>query len=125
MVETDPEQLEIISRTVHEALSAWRVAHGQRRYKPWDKLRKKDRQSTYDSVRFILENPAADPKQQHDQWMAQKQAKGWTYGQARSDRSKTHPMLKPYDELPEFERRKDALLNAIVHALRGPLGATP
>ncbi len=123
MVEINPEQFEKIARTVHEALSAWRVANGQHGHKTWDKLGKKERQSTYDSVRFVLDNPSSGPRGQHEQWMAQKHAEGWTYGPERDSRSKTHPMLTPFDELPDYERRKDGLLNAIVLALAIDAGA--
>ena len=33
-------------------------------------------------------------------------------------KKKTHPMMMPYGDLPEFERRKDALVNAVVDALK-------
>ena len=113
----DATQRDRIARTVHEALSAWRVANGHKPLKPWDKLKQADRASTYASVDYVIAHPEADPREQHDQWLDQKARDGWTYGETRDDRRKLHPMLRPYAELPEFERRKDALLNAIVRAL--------
>ena len=38
----------------------------------------------------------------HDAWAARKQENGWSYGEAWSDESKTHPRLKPYNMLSDF-----------------------
>ena len=111
------DTLEKIARTVHSALSAWRVANAHEPYDDWDSMTEADKASTYESVEYVVDNPDADASAQHDQWMAQKLADGWKYGRKRNNSRKRHPMLVPYDELPDYEQRKDALLNAIVTAL--------
>jgi hypothetical protein len=46
-------------------------------------------------------------KNTHDVWGAGRIAEGWTYGNARDDKNKTHPCLVPYEELPESEKEYD------------------
>jgi hypothetical protein len=43
----------------------------------------------------------------HDIWARQRIADGWKFGPARSDDTKEHPCLVPYDELPESEKQYD------------------
>ena len=55
----------------------------------------------------------------HDLWAKQRLADGWTFGPQRDDRSKRHPCLVAYSDLPESEKRYDreaamGTLNAIV-----------
>jgi hypothetical protein len=39
-------------------------------------------------------------KEQHQMWMKDRQENGWRYGPTLNVVSKTHPMLRPWDELP-------------------------
>lgn len=114
------DTFERIARTVHEALSAWQVANGGPPYTAWDAASDEDRQSTYDSVRYVIEHPGASAADQHDQWVQKKRASGWVFGEIRDAAAKRHPMLRPYAEISGFEQSKDALLNAIVQALYNP-----
>jgi len=110
---------EIIARTVHAALSAYAEAVGQEGFPDWEDAPEWMRQSSRDSVRFVLENPDVPASAQHDQWLAQKERDGWKYGPTKSETDRTHPMMVAYEELSLTETRKDALLNAIVRALSG------
>ena len=111
------QQVERIARVVHEALRAWAAAHGQESYPHWRQAKAWMKQSTRESVAFVLDHPDAGPGAQHDQWMAQKRRDGWRYGEVKDTGAKTHPMMVPFDDLPAMERAKDALLIAIVQAL--------
>ena len=76
-------------------------------------------------VRHELESvtrplPDAPASAQHDQWMEEKLANGWHFGEVKDADAKTHPQLIPYDDLSEFEKRKDALVAAIISALVDP-----
>jgi hypothetical protein len=44
---------------------------------------------------------------EHDLWRQAKEADGWTFGRKRDEKSRTHPDLVPWDELPEGEREKN------------------
>ena len=106
-------QIEAIARTVHEALRGWISAHGQPALPPWSRAAKWMKESTRESVRFAIENPDAPHSHQHDQWMAQKERDGWVHGPVKDADAKTHPMMIPYEDLPDFEKRKDVLVRAI------------
>ncbi|XP_043499298.1 ryanodine receptor isoform X4 [Polistes fuscatus] len=42
----------------------------------------------------------------HDAWASRKLENGWTYGEQWSDVNKTHPRLKPYNTLNDYERER-------------------
>lgn len=46
-------------------------------------------------------------KNVHEVWAQNRIAQGWTYGEERNDKLKTHPCLVPYEELPEVEKVYD------------------
>ena len=116
------DKLEIVARVVHEAIRAYQTALGESPAAAWDKAREWERTSTITGVRFRMENPNTPPSHQHNQWMSEKLANGWTYGPVKDPSLKTHPSLVPYAQLPETERRKDQLFAVIVRVLVDPMG---
>jgi hypothetical protein len=50
--------------------------------------------------------------------MKDKLEAGWVWGPVKSSENKTHPCLVPFEELPEFQKKKDKLFCAIVDALK-------
>lgn len=46
-------------------------------------------------------------KNVHEVWAKTRIAQGWQYGPERNDDEKRHPMLVPYEELPEEEKVYD------------------
>lgn len=46
-------------------------------------------------------------KRQHDTWMKEKTEQGWRYGTDVSKEEKTHPLLRPWADLPEEYRKVD------------------
>ena len=46
-------------------------------------------------------------KNVHEVWAKTRIAQGWQYGPERNDDEKRHPMLIPYEELPEEEKVYD------------------
>ena len=43
----------------------------------------------------------------HSQWLNERMDNGWRYGASRSDTSKTHPLMKPWNQLAEEYRTID------------------
>lgn len=46
-------------------------------------------------------------KNVHEVWAQTRIAQGWQYGPERNDAEKRHPMLIPYEDLPEGEKLYD------------------
>ena len=72
----------------------------------------KYRPSPIDTSRIQLPNDVMKLTEQlakntHEVWAHDRIAEGWTYGPERSDTTKRHPCLVPYEQLPESEKRYD------------------
>jgi hypothetical protein len=107
-----------IAIACHEANKAWCAANGDESQKHWSDAPQWQRDSAMMGVRFRIENPNAAESAQHDAWSKDKIKAGWVYGPERDDIKKIHPCLVPFDELPEFQQKKDKLFCAIVDALK-------
>lgn len=107
----------LIASVCHEANRAYCLALGDTSQLPWTDAPEWQRVSAINGVQFHLDNPGSSPSASHENWLREKQATGWTYGPVKDVDAKTHPCYMPYDELPEAQRRKDALFIAIVTAL--------
>jgi hypothetical protein len=46
-------------------------------------------------------------KRQHEEWLKKRTEDGWRYGQTISLSNKTHPLLRPWDDLPARFRNID------------------
>ena len=57
-----------------------------------------------DELNPLLEAMA---KNVHEVWAQTRIAQGWKFGPERNDGEKRHPMLIPYEELPEDEKVYD------------------
>lgn len=107
-----------IAIACHEANRAWCMAHGDHSQKHWEYAEEWQRESAIKGVQFRLDNPDAKEDAQHNAWMQDKINDGWVYGEVKDAEKKTHPCLVPFDQLPEFQQKKDALFCAIVDVLR-------
>jgi hypothetical protein len=107
----------IIAAVCQEANRAWCYLHGDDTQVPWNNAPTWQRESVIDGVKHALTNPDITPEDSHNNWMAVKVAEGWVYGEVKDPEAKTHPCMVTYDQLPEFQRKKDALFLAIVRAL--------
>lgn len=100
----------------HEANRVYCSSIGDDSQKPWPDAPDYARESAINGVTFTLDNPEATPASQHENWMKEKLADGWKFGEEKDGRKKTHPCLVPYDELPAAQQAKDALFKAVVAA---------
>lgn len=120
-----------IAIACHEANKAWCEVNGDTSQKHWPDAENWQRESAMKGVEFRLNNPGAGQDAQHNAWMKDKIENGWVYGEIKDPIVKTHPCIVPFEKLPEFQQKKDALFCAIVDALKdkptlaGPLMGTP
>ena len=107
-----------IAMVCHEANRAWCHANQDDSQLPWADAEDWQRDSAIKGVEFKLDNPDAQEDAQHNSWMDQKVNDGWVYGEVKDAVKKTHPCIVPYGQLPEVDRKKDALFVGIVNALK-------
>lgn len=121
MAKLSDAAIEKVAQVMHEGMRAWQKANGEKTAPPWGRAPQWMKRASVEAVTWRIENPNARTSAQHDRWMAQKKKDGWKHGKTKDGVKKTHPMLVPYSDLPEVERRKDALVNATIDALTRPL----
>lgn len=109
---------EVIARACHQANKVWCEANNDYSQKDWGVADQWQKNSAFMGVKFRLDNPEAKEDAQHNAWMADKLKDGWVYGEVKDTEKKTHPCLVPFEELPEFQQKKDRLFCAIVDALK-------
>ncbi|RYG28249.1 MAG: hypothetical protein EON93_18940 [Burkholderiales bacterium] len=121
MAKISDEAATKIAQVVHESVRAWQKANHQPISPAWGRAAKWMKSASIEAVRWRLANPTANASAQHDRWMAEKAAAGWKHGRTKNGVKKTHPLMVAYRALPEVERRKDALVNAVIDSLAKPM----
>ena len=84
---------------------------------PWEEVTEDMRTSCISGVLLTMNTPDITAADLHAAWMKERIAAGWTVGLIKSDTHKTHPALRPYEELPEGTKLKDKVFRAIVRAM--------
>lgn len=108
----------MIAKVCHQANKAYCEANGDPSQKDWDEAEDWQRNSAEKGVRFRMDNPEAGHDAKHNSWMDEKINDGWQYGKEKNAEAKTHPCIVAFEELPEFQQKKDSLFCAIVDALK-------
>lgn len=106
-----------IAQQAHELNRAYCAALGDDSQPAWDDAPEWQKASAFAGVEFHVEHPFAGDSASHDNWMAQKEAEGWKYGETKNPEKKEHPCMVPFDQLPTEQQAKDALFRHTVHAL--------
>ena len=108
-----------VARMCHEANKVWCEMHGDDSQPSWNDAPEWQRESAVNGVLFHRDNPDAGDSASHDNWMREKVAAGWVHGEEKNPDATppTHPCLVEFDDLPHFQRKKDAIFRALCHAL--------
>lgn len=117
-VNFNPDYLEKIAKVCHQANKAYCEANGDNSQKDWEQAEDWQRESAMKGVAFRINDPDAGNDAQHNAWMDDKVNDGWVFGEEKDPEKKTHPCIVPYNELPIFQRNKDALFAGIVDSLK-------
>ena len=107
-----------IAEVCHQANKTWCEMNNDFSQKDWNEAEDWQKESAIKGVEFRLNNPDALYDAQHNSWMKEKVDAGWVYGDVKDAEAKTHPCIVPFEELPEFQQKKDALFCAIVDSLK-------
>lgn len=107
-----------IAIVCHEANKGWCFVNADESQKTWNEAEEWQRESATKGVLFRLENPDAKEDAQHNALMKDKTDAGWVYGDVKDAEAKSHPCIVPFDQLPEFQQKKDKLFCAIVDSLK-------
>lgn len=107
-----------IAKVCHQANKSWCESVQDFSQKDWPEALDWQRESAVKGVMFRIDHPEAGEDTQHNAWMKDKVDAGWVYGEVKDGDAKTHPCIVPFNELPEFQQKKDKLFCAIVDALK-------
>lgn len=102
-----------IAIVCYEAVKAF-LEQNQTYLSSWELSNKEDRESLLDYIEFVFKtNQSSRNSGLHDFWFNNMKEVGWKVGPLNFE-EKTHPFLIPFDQLPEIERQKDALIIGII-----------
>ena len=103
-----------LAKLCHDINKAYCEGIGDYSVPTWEDTTTEHKQSLVRGIEFYMENPNATPEDIHNNWMKDKSADGWVYGEVKDAEKKTHPCMVPYHSLPQEQRVKDALLKTVV-----------
>ncbi len=106
-----------IAAVCHAVNAAYCASLGDMSQSSWAEAAKWQQESAILGVQFVIDNPNAPPSAQHESWMKDKAEEGWVYGETKDATAMTHPCMVPYDELPQEQRTKDSLFQAVVRQM--------
>lgn len=115
-------QREDIARVAHEVNRAYCLALGDLSQPAWEDAPEWQKKSARAGVDLHLDNPDATAATSHESWLAEKERDGWVYGPTKDPRTKHHPCMVPFDELPVEQAAKDYIFRAVVHSLAPHVG---
>lgn len=110
-------KIEHIAMVCHEVNRAYCASLGDQSQPVWKDAPEWQRNSAVKGVEFLIDNPNANPADSHGSWLIQKKVDGWTWGPVKDPEKKEHPCFLPYDQLPQEQRAKDHLFQAVVRAM--------
>lgn len=104
------------AQLAHEANRAYCESIGDFSQPSWADAPEWQRASAISGAWFHFNNPQASASDSHDNWYAEKQRDGWSYGPVKDPDRKQHPCFVPYYQLPVEQRIKDHIFRSVIHA---------
>lgn len=114
-------QVNQIAMACYESLRVWSEINGDTSKLPWQTTNGFTRESLRNAVMklFTKLNDGLMPtaEENHEQWVCDKFALGWSVGEVYSAEGKIHPNLVQWHKLSSFERTKDTLFMNVAISL--------
>ena len=110
--------IEEIAFVAHETNRIYCLTQGDYSQPLWANAPGWQRKSAINGVQFHIDNPDAGCSGSHENWLKEKAADGWVYGEVKDPEKKEHPCCVPYEDLPTEQKVKDALFVGVVRALK-------
>lgn len=98
-----------IAERCHETNRVYCEAIGDFTQVPWSETSEEFKRNSLSGVLYFMEHPESTPEDMHNNWMKDRLADGWKFGDVKDVEKKLHPCLVAYSELPMLQRVKDAL----------------
>lgn len=114
---------ELCARSAHEVNNVYSASIGDALSPAWDDLTEPQKAGVIAGAQHALDG--GTPEASHALWMASRIAEGWAYGPVKDFSAKLSPNLIPYADLPEAQRRKDAIFQGVVRAVAAALAVSP
>lgn len=114
--------IKAIAIACHQQNKTWCEANGDHSQVDWTLAPAWQQASAIKGVECALAGQG--PTELHESWCETKRAEGWVFGLNKDPEKKTHPCLMPYSDLPDVQKRKDALFLSMVVQLAWSLGLT-
>jgi hypothetical protein len=111
-------KIEEIAWVAHGTNRIYCLTQGDLSQPPWQAAPTWQRKSAINGVQFHIDNPDAGCSGSHENWLKEKAADGWVYGEVKDPEKKEHPCCVPYEDLPAEQKVKDALFVGVVRALK-------
>jgi RyR domain len=108
---------EQIAKVAHEVNRAYCQSLGDDSQPSWEGAPEWQKSSAINGVQYHVENPGADPRSSHENWLKQKREEGWVHGPVKNAELKQHPCMVPFDNLPTSQKAKDFIFRQVVHSL--------
>lgn len=109
--------IEKIAKICHEVNKVYCESIGDFTQVTWDEAPDWQKKSAIDGVNYHSNNLDAKPSDSHNNWMTDKEADGWKYGEVKDATKKEHPCMVPYEELPKEQQFKDTLFMTIIKSI--------
>lgn len=110
----------LIAKVCHEVNRAYcAMVLSDHSHKSWEEAPAWQRESCYQGVLKHYDTPDFTPEDSHVAWCEYKMARGWEFGNMKSEEHRTHPNLVPYHQLHVHERAKDHLFSAVCKTMFG------
>lgn len=109
---------EALARICHQVNKAYCEAIGDDSQPNWEVAPRWQQASARNGVQYHLDTPDAKPEHSHEEWLREKQAQGWVYGEEKDPHAKTHPCICPFQDLPKEQQVKDVLFTHVVRILK-------